>query len=498
MKKLKFLLIILLGLGFFASCEDEVLPVLDLNEAIAPELTAPFANTQIELLAASANEMIEFAYNKAEFGLQLATANELQISATSDFAEKTVLTGTENETKTAISVSQVTLNKAILKFGFEPMVASDLYVRVRSYVLSTTGYEKFSEVVKISVIPYKVNTDGTTDDGTRIYMIGAAVPAGWNPTDAVEMVNIGPDKYRATTTFSVERFRFFGQKDWGPVVYNFPYFTGGVSEQFENARQPDREDGDENFWFKGEPGQYIVTVDLDAKTVTAVPVAGDGTIDDGTRIYIVGAAVPAGWNPVDAVEMKNIAPNVYRATTTFSVDRFRFIGQKDWGPVSYNFPYFTGSVSSMLENARQPDREDGDENLWFKGTPGVYVITVDLENKTITMEEPTTDDGTRIYIVGAAVPAGWNPVDAVEMKNIAPNKYRATTTFSVERFRFIGQKDWGPVSYNFPYFTGGVSSMLENARQPDREDGDENLWFKGTPGQYVITVDLENKTVTMQ
>ncbi|RXQ96278.1 SusF/SusE family outer membrane protein [Ancylomarina salipaludis] len=218
--------------------------------------------------------------------------------------------------------------------------------------------------------------------------------------------------------------------------------------------------------------------------------------DDGSRIYMVGAAVPAGWNPGDAVEMVNIAPNIYRATTTFAVDRFRFLGQKDWSPVSYNFPFFTGKVDNNFENARQADREDGDENLWFKGTPGEYTITVDLNTQSIILDAAHTDDNSRIYIVGAGVPdAGWDPGKAVEMVNIAPNVYQTVTEFAIDRFRFLEQKDWGPTSYNFPFFNGGVSSNLENARQADREDGDENLWFKGTAGKHIITVDLENKTV---
>ncbi|MCZ4694740.1 SusF/SusE family outer membrane protein [Ancylomarina euxinus] len=218
--------------------------------------------------------------------------------------------------------------------------------------------------------------------------------------------------------------------------------------------------------------------------------------DDGSRIYMVGGAVPAGWNPGDAVEMLNIAPNVYRATTTFAVDRFRFLGQKDWSPVSYNFPFFTGSVDNNFENARQADREDGDENLWFKGSPGEYTITVDLNTKSIILDATHTDDNSRIYIVGAGVPdAGWDPSKAIEMVNIAPNVYQAITEFAVDRFRFLGQKDWSPISYNFPFFSGGVSANLENALQADREDGDENLWFKGTAGKHIITVDLDNKTV---
>ena len=497
MKKLKYILFAIIGLAFFAACEDETKVTLDLEKATPPVLLSPAANAEIVLLASEANELIVFDFEKSELSARVANVYDVEVSnSATDFSGAKVLAGTYNDTDGKISVTVLTLNKALLALGYVGDEEASVYVRIKNRILDT-NLSVISDVVRIYITPYVINADGTTDDGTRIYIVGAAVPAGWNPGDAVEMVNIAPDTYRATTTFSVERFRFLGQQNWNPVSYNYPFFTTVPGEYLENARQPDREDGDQNLWFKGAPGDYVITVNIETKTITMAPAPSDGTVDDGTRIYMVGAAVPAGWNPGDAVEMVNIAPNVYRATTTFSVDRFRFLGQKDWNPVSYNFPYFTGYVSNMLENARQPDREDGDQNLWFKGTPGTYVVIVDLEKKTIVIDKPYSDDGTFVYMVGAAVPAGWSPGDAVEMKNIAPNRYRATTTFAVDRFRFLGQKDWNPVSYNFPYFTGGVSNMLENARQPDRNDDDQNLWFKGTPGSYTITIDLTEKWIIM-
>ncbi len=497
MKRFKYILLAFIGLAFLAACEDETKVILDMEKATPPSLVSPAANAQITLLASEADELIVFDFDKSELSARVANVYDLEVSkSATDFSGAKTLSGTYSDEQGSISVTVVTLNKALLALGYEADEEASVYVRIKNRILDS-NLSVLSDVVRIYVTPYLINADGTTDDGTRIYMVGAAVPAGWNPSDAVEMVNIGPDTYRATTTFSNERFRFLGQKDWNPISYNYPFFTSVPADYFENARQPDREDGDENLWFKGEPGEYVITVNLDTKTITIMPAPTDGTVDDGTRIYMVGAAVPAGWSPGDAVEMVNIAPNVYRATTTFSVDRFRFLGQKDWNPVSYNFPYFTGYVSNMLENARQPDREDGDQNLWFKGPAGTYVITVDLEKKSIVIDLPYSDDGTRVYIVGAAVPAGWNPGDAIEMKNIAPNRYRATTTFSVDRFRFLGQKDWGPVSYNFPYFTTVPAAYLENARQPDREDGDENIWFKGTPGEYTMTIDLAEKWIVI-
>ncbi|WP_026473552.1 SusF/SusE family outer membrane protein [Alkaliflexus imshenetskii] len=497
MKNIKFLLIAILGLFIFASCEDEVKIVLDLDEAIPAELVSPASDDDFELLAANASELIVFDFDLAELSASVAVDYRVELSASSsDFSAARVLPGTLSRANGTFSVTVLELNKALLALGYEPMAEAAAYVRVVTSV-NDTNIRLYSDVVRIYVTPYKIASDGTTDDGTRIYMVGAAVPSGWSAGDGIEMVNIAPDTYRATTTFTNERFRFFGQLDWGPISWNFPFFTSVPLDYFENARQPDREDGDENFWFKGEPGEYVITVNIETKTITIAPAPSDGTVDDGTRIYIVGAAVPAvGWSAGDAQELKNIAPGVYRATVDFVNDRFRFLKQQDWGD-GYNFPFFTGYVNSNLENARQADREDGDENLWFRGTPGTYVVTVDVNKKTIELDLPYSDDGTNVYLVGAAiVSVGWSAGDALPMKNIAPNRYRATTEFAIDRFRFLKQQDWGD-GYNFPYFTTVPALYLENALQPDREDGDENLWFKGPAGTYTITIDVAEKWITM-
>jgi hypothetical protein len=72
--------------------------------------------------------------------------------------------------------------------------------------------------------------------------------------------------------------------------------------------------------------------------------------------------------------------------------------------------------------------------------------------------------------------------------------FEATTDFiNGEAFRFFAQKDWGPTSYNYPYFAGGtVSNLFENAN-----DGDKNFRFTGTTGNFKITLNMLDKIVTM-
>jgi hypothetical protein len=116
---------------------------------------------------------------------------------------------------------------------------------------------------------YKVTVNFNTKAVTAIavdepvlYMMGAALN-GWGPwpAAAVKMTYKKPGVFEANPTFKVEAFRFFGQADWSPIGYNYPFFTS-VDSKFANAS-----DGDSNFKFVGTPGAYKIRVDLGAKTV---------------------------------------------------------------------------------------------------------------------------------------------------------------------------------------------------------------------------------------
>lgn len=202
-------------------------------------------------------------------------------------------------------------------------------------------------------------------------------------------------------------------------------------------------------------------------------------------IYMCGAAT-GGWDWTKGVEVRSSAPKIYSTIAYFlNGETFRFFAQADWGPTSYNYPYFT-TVDSDLENAN-----DGDLNFRVVGATGYYEIICDLKAKTVVMN-PVPEP--KMYMTGAAV-GGWNwSTDYVQMTWKSNGVFEATTDFIAnETFRFFAQADWGPTSYNYPYFDGGsVTPLLINA-----EDGDKNFKFVGTTGDYKIKLNLLDKVVTM-
>ena len=206
-------------------------------------------------------------------------------------------------------------------------------------------------------------------------------------------------------------------------------------------------------------------------------------------IYMTGAAT-GGWNwDGSQVEMRSSAPKVYQTIANFlNGEAFRFFAQQDWGPTSYNFPYFSaGTVAPEFEDAL-----DGDNNFRFIGTTGYFDITCDLKNFNVTMEAV---DEPVMFMTGAAI-GGWNwGADYVQMTWISNGIFETTTEFiNGEAFRFFAQADWGPTSYNYPYFANGeVDALFEDAG-----DGDNNFRFVGTTGNYKVTLNMLDNIVTME
>jgi hypothetical protein len=205
-------------------------------------------------------------------------------------------------------------------------------------------------------------------------------------------------------------------------------------------------------------------------------------------IYMCGGAV-GGWNwdLYTYKELRSTAPEIYETVAHFlNNDIFRFFKQTWWDPISWNYLYFTGTVSPLFEL----NTGDTDNNFKFVGTTGYYKITVDMKTKSVSMvavAEPV------LFATGGAL-GGWDwTTNYIQLTWKSNGIFQATTDFSNDIFRFFKQAGWGD-DYDYHYFDGGsVSPLL----QLNPNDGDDNFKFVGTPGSYTITVNLIDKIITM-
>jgi hypothetical protein len=98
-----------------------------------------------------------------------------------------------------------------------------------------------------------------------------------------------------------------------------------------------------------------------------------------------------------------------------------------------------------------------------------------------------------IYVIGDA--QAWSLDNAAQLTSNTPGVYTGQVSFVKNgKFRFFTAPDWASQQYGVSYFTGGsLPSDLG-----DGQDGDSNFLFTGTTGDYIVTVSLPDKSITLQ
>ncbi|WP_223032727.1 SusE domain-containing protein [Hanstruepera marina] len=220
----------------------------------------------------------------------------------------------------------------------------------------------------------------------QLWLVGAGIPdAGWGWDTPVQLPCTGNGVYSGNVNLqnnggADNNFRFFAQQDWGPTSFNYPFYADNgytIDANFTNAM-----DGDSNFAFIGTTGEYFLTVDTINLTITLGP---PQTACEYDQLWLVGAGITdAGWSWDSPVELPCTGAGIYTTQVNLSNGAFRFFAQQDWGPTSFNYPYYESegyTIDSNLINAN-----DGDSNFEFTGTPGTYTLTLDTVSKTISIQ----------------------------------------------------------------------------------------------------------------
>jgi hypothetical protein len=204
-------------------------------------------------------------------------------------------------------------------------------------------------------------------------------------------------------------------------------------------------------------------------------------------LYVLGEGITdAGWN-FPGIEATCDA-NVLKVKTRLGNAHFRFFTTVgDWNSgQDYSFYENEGyTIDASLENSPAGD------NFNFTGTPGIYTITIDDTNKTITLEASSS-----LWAVGGAVPGGWGfNTDTVEFVENTPDIWSASVTLSNDIFRFFQTFGTWDTNNNFAYYIDQGFTIDSNFE--DDGGGDSNFNFLGTIGVYTLTINAVDKTITL-
>ena len=384
----------------------------------------------------------------------------------------------------------------------------------------------------------------------HLYMVGQVNGNGWDPSQAIEMVNDGDDD-----TFTLANAHITDSGN-GYGYFSFMAMLGLDAQSYpaDGYRIGAAEDGTDAVLdefvdmggfgsigaFKIEPGYYNITVVLSAgengKLKLTAGQAPEPVIDD---VYIMGDVNNIGWNATDGVKM-NYNEGIYTANITtqnqgdLGIAYFGFTKKLaetndsiGWASIA---PFRFGPVSEgafvmteeLLGNECTLATDGSYESIAIP--EGTWTVTVDLVNNkfTINGEWPidtiTPEPEGNVYIIGEVNDKNWAANDGVQMTfDEENNVYTATVTFDgrnaegeegAEEFvNYFGltkklgtnDQDWATLNAN---------------RLGSETDGDYwvtpelmgqeiglicpvDMAYRIAKGEYTITVDLENMTMVI-
>ncbi len=251
MKKIFYLLPVIMAV-FLASCEKDMNnPVLDLNKIVPPEIIEPANGSVIVLTEESAADSVLFKWKGTVYPTENlpATTYTLQLDvANGDFSNPVNL---GNTVDTVFAVSQETLNLTILN-NDTSITAGDtaeIQLRLVSYLVRTNAETwATSEVIKVKVKTYA----GTPAEPGKLWVPGDY--QGWNPATAPNIFSPQHDGvFRGYIYFpegGTYQFKFTSAPDWNHT--NFGSAGDG---------QLTTEDGLNNNLEVPGPGNYFLTAD---------------------------------------------------------------------------------------------------------------------------------------------------------------------------------------------------------------------------------------------
>lgn len=379
MKTLKKLLSVLIIILVFTSCEDDNSPIFIVQgDADGIEFLNSFASEYLLSDDTSNNIADRLIWSEPNYGVDTNVNYEVEGSIDPDF-NTFELIGSTSETNFAVLIDDLLDFASNLGLDNDPNTTDAnglannsgiVYLRIKAFLGSNSPTNITytpSQALTISIIE---TVDGSSCDS--LYALGdAIVGVGWNfPGAELTCEN---DVLEVKVSLTSGTFRFFQiVGDWNSGLnythYNDEGFT--IDSDLEDAM-----DGDNNFRFVGTDGIYTLRIDNQSKEISLTPSAS---------LWAVGGAVPGGWDfNSDTVEFVEMTPNVWSASITLSNDIFRFFQTFGTWDTNNNYAFYDGegfTIDSNFEN-----EGTGDENFRFIGTPGTYTLTIDANNKEITL-----------------------------------------------------------------------------------------------------------------
>jgi starch-binding outer membrane protein SusE/F len=375
MKKFAILLAVLFGASLLQSCEEIDNPVLDMSQAVAPQIISPADGSYVVLSQELVDEPLVIEWSPASYGLDNLPDVRylLQMDRVgNNFANPVDLANTDG---TSYQTTIGAVNQRLLNMEAPAGEEVQMTYRVLSYLSRASDHTyAYSPAITLGFTPYEDFVYVKP-----IYMLGNGTAAGWDNTAALEMYPMEEGKFALVARLRadgdmVKFISVLGQ--WAPQWGAQP---GGTSAEGELAYRPNEDVPDPNpiTITDLEVGDYRVVADTANLTYS---------IKKATEVlYVLGSATTAGWDNTAGLAMTREAPGKFSIVTTLTAgEAFKFFevpGQ--WAPQYGRDEDGTWASGNLVfrETESVPDPPD----IPAPPNTGSYLIEVNLSNMTYTL-----------------------------------------------------------------------------------------------------------------
>ena len=247
-----------------------------------------------------------------------------------------------------------------------------LAVRVRAKVLKT-GEEQVSPEVVLNLVRYAADT-------THLYLIGDAMPNGWDRDHAAQMqwdMNT-LSGYTWTGKLHKGEFKILATtEDWIPCYVRDPQDDEHML--YWSADEPQ----DDLKWTIEAPGSYTIDVDTKALTI-AITVNEITELYD--HIYMIGDAAPGGWSWDHLTSMQHPERDLFIYEGALNAGQIKFPTEikSDW---SGEMLYAPTPDCPASENGTFDAHSGDPDNKWVIPAAGNWSITINIKDTTISFKQ---------------------------------------------------------------------------------------------------------------
>lgn len=209
-----------------------------------------------------------------------------------------------------------------------------------------------------------------------------------------------------------------------------------------------------------------------------------------STLYLIGGATPNGWSADEPTEMvvNEDNPAIFSVEVPLVPGSFKFITTLGQFLPSYNKGADDNTLVFRSEDA-QPDEQ------FIIEEGGTYLVTVNLAALTISVIKQEGPAYNELWIVGEALPNGWDLDNSAPMTQNVNDPFIFTYNEILKEgeFKIATAKDWGaaffrPTIENAPVDHDAVQL---SAGDPDHK------WVVSQPGAYKISLNTRDMTIAI-